>query len=60
MTPEYQSLAALVIVATAAVWLVLRWFSNRRKPGCGGGCGCPSEELKAKVRSREEAAKTRT
>jgi hypothetical protein len=56
MTPAVQTLAALLIVAAAAVGLVLRWSANRRKPGCGGGCGCPTDELKDKVRSRDRAA----
>ncbi len=56
MTPEFQTLAALLVVATAAVWLVVRAFAKRRKPGCGGGCGCPADEFKAKVRGRDGAA----
>ena len=60
MTPELQTLAALLIVAAAAVGLFLRWSANRRKPGCGGGCGCPAYELKEKLRSRDEAAKMRS
>ena len=56
MSPEFQTLAALLVVATAAVWLVLRSFSKRRKPGCGGDCGCPAGDLKAKVRGRDRAA----
>jgi len=58
MSPEIQTLLALAAVATAAAWLVGRWYANRKKPGCGGACGCPTDELKAKVRSRSEAAKT--
>lgn len=56
MSPEYQTLAALLIVATASVWLLMRSFSRRRKPGCGGDCGCASGDLKAKVRDRDKAA----
>jgi len=46
MTPEFQSVAALVVVALAAAWLVWRAIVKRKKPGCGGDCGCPTEELK--------------
>ena len=56
MAPEYQTLAALLVVATAAVWLVMRGFARRRKPGCGGDCGCPSSDLKEKVRAKDGAA----
>jgi hypothetical protein len=58
MSPELQTLAALLIVAAAAVWLVLRSFARGRKPGCGGDCGCPSEDLRARARNREKAAGT--
>ena len=58
MTPELQTLAALLIVAAAAAGLFLRWSANRRKPGCG--CGCPADELKDKLSSRDKAAKMRS
>jgi hypothetical protein len=59
MSPELQDLAALGVVAAAAVWLVMRSFARGRKPGCGGDCGCPSGDLRAKVREKEKAAGTR-
>jgi len=43
---DFQSIAALVIVALAATWLIVRAIVKRRKPGCGGDCGCPTDELK--------------
>jgi hypothetical protein len=46
MSAEFQSIAALVVVALAATWLIFRTVSKRRKPGCGGDCGCPTQELK--------------
>jgi FeoB-associated Cys-rich membrane protein len=58
MPPSLQTLAALLVVAAAAVWLVLRSFARGRKPGCGGDCGCPSEDLRAKARSRDKAVRT--
>lgn len=50
MTPEIQSILALGVVAIAAAWLVLRAIAKRGKPGCGGDCGCPTDELKAKLK----------
>ena len=50
MTAEFQTIAALVVVALAATGLIVRTLLKRRKPGCGGGCGCPSSEIKSKLR----------
>ncbi len=50
MTPEVQTLTALALVALAAIWLVLSLLAKRRRPGCGGNCGCATDELKAKLR----------
>ena len=46
MSPEFQTIAALVVVALTATWLIARAIARRRKPGCGGECGCPTQELK--------------
>jgi hypothetical protein len=46
MSAEFQTIAALVIVALTATWLITRAVIRRRKPGCGGDCGCPTRELK--------------
>ena len=48
MNSQIQTLASLAIVALALGWLVSRSVRKRSKPGCGGGCGCPSEELREK------------
>jgi len=46
MTPEVQSILALVAVGIAAVWLVRRTF-RKKSGGCGGGdCGAISPEVK--------------
>ena len=50
MTPEIQTIIALVVVAVAIIWLVARAMAKRRNPGCGGDCGCPSSELKAQLK----------
>jgi hypothetical protein len=46
MSPEFQTIAALVVVAIAATWLVVRAVVKRRNPGCSGDCACPTEKLK--------------
>jgi len=46
MSSPFQTIAALVIVALAATWLILRGLAKRSKPGCGGECSCPTRELK--------------
>lgn len=51
MNATLQTIAALVIVAATATWLVLRAIAKRKNPGCGGDCGCPSTEIKAKLRA---------
>ena len=50
MTSEVQTLLALLVVAGVATWLVLRALAKRKNPGCGGDCGCPTDELKAKLK----------
>jgi hypothetical protein len=46
MNPDFQTIAALVVVALAATGLIVRAVRLRRKPGCGGGCACPTQKLK--------------
>jgi hypothetical protein len=52
MNQDIQTIAALAAVGVAAAWLVRRFLAARRKPGCGGDCGCPSVEMKSKLRGR--------
>jgi len=40
MTPELQTIATLTLVVLAVGYLAVRWLKARKKPGCGGGCGC--------------------
>ncbi len=49
MSAEFQTIAALVVVALTAAWFVVRALAKRKQPGCGGGCGCESATLKARV-----------
>ena len=50
MTAELQTIAALVVVAVAAAFLVRRAIVKRRNPGCGGDCGCAADDFKAKLK----------
>jgi len=46
MSSSFQTIAALVVVAITVALLIARVVAKRKKPGCGGDCGCPSQELK--------------
>jgi hypothetical protein len=50
MTPEIQTLAALFVVVVAAALLLRSALKKKKTPGCGGGCGCPSADFKAKLK----------
>jgi hypothetical protein len=56
MTSEIQTIAALLVVAIAAAWLVRHALVKRQQPGCGGGdCGAVSPDAQAllkKLRKR--------
>jgi len=40
MSPETQTIAVFVILAVTLLFMARRFVSARKKPGCGGGCGC--------------------
>jgi hypothetical protein len=46
MSPQFQTIAALVIVAVAATWLIARTVAKRKHPGCGDDCGAVSPAMK--------------
>jgi hypothetical protein len=50
MNATFQTIAALIVVAATIVWFVARALARRKNPGCGGGCGCESADLKAKIK----------
>jgi FeoB-associated Cys-rich membrane protein len=50
MSPHLQTLAALLLVAAAAAWLFLRGRVKKKNPGCGGDCGCPTNDLKPRLK----------
>ncbi len=47
MLTNWQTPFALLVVLVAA-WLIVRSALKKRKtPGCGAGCGCPTDKFKA-------------
>lgn len=46
MTPEVQSILALLVVALAVAGLLWRSYRKRKQPGCGTECGAVSPEIK--------------
>ncbi len=46
MSPAFQTIAALLIVVLAVIWLGARALAKRKNPGCGDDCGAVSPELK--------------
>ncbi len=55
MSSQLQTVLALVVVALAATYLVLRALAKRKHPGCGTECGAVSPEirkLQARLRKR--------
>jgi hypothetical protein len=49
MNAEVQSIAAITVVIVTVLLLIARVVRKRKQPGCGGDCGCPTDELKAKI-----------
>ena len=45
MTPEIQTAIALSLVAGTVLYFVRGWLAKRKKPGCGGGCGCSGKKF---------------
>jgi len=45
MSPEFQTALALGLVVLAVAFFVARWARSRKKPGCGGGCGCSGRKI---------------
>jgi hypothetical protein len=47
MSSDFQTFAALAVVALTAMWFVARAIARRKGPSCGDGCGAVSPEVKA-------------
>lgn len=50
MSAQVQSYVALAIVLATVVWMVRHFLGGKKKPGCGGDCGCPANEFKDKLK----------
>jgi hypothetical protein len=50
MSADLQTIVALGVVAIAVSWLTLRSLAKKKNPGCGGDCGCPTSDLKARLK----------
>lgn len=50
MGSQLQSYAALGIVLVAVVWLAWYYLGGKKKPGCGGDCGCATDKFKEKLK----------
>ena len=46
MIENLQTLLALLVVVVTAGLLARGAWKKRRKPGCGGDCGCPADDFK--------------
>ena len=47
MNADWQTPLALLVVLVAAGLIVRGAIKKRKNPGCGGGCGCPTDKFKA-------------
>ena len=50
MSYNWQTPIAIAVVLLALAALVRSAILKRKKPGCGGNCGCPTDELKARLK----------
>lgn len=50
MTDNLQTFLALLVVAVTAALLLRGAWKKRRKPGCGGDCGCPADDFKKSLK----------
>ncbi len=50
---EFQTVTALVVVATAVAYLAREVWKKKTKPGCGGGCGCAGDDGFKKALKRQ-------
>ena len=52
MNATLQTVIALAAVVLAVAWLGWRAFARRGHPGCGSGCACPTDPLKAQLQPK--------
>ncbi len=51
MNSDLQTWLALAIVALVAFLLVRSSWRKRHQAGCGGGCGCPTDDFKKHLKA---------
>jgi hypothetical protein len=52
MAADLQTFIALGIVALTVVLLARSFWKQRKNPGCGGSCGCPTDKFKTQLTAR--------
>ena len=52
MNASLQTAIALTLVVLTVIGFIYRWWKGLKKPGCGGGCGCPSSKTKFKSKKQ--------
>jgi hypothetical protein len=50
MNTDWQTPLALLVVAVTFALLLRGAWKKRKKPGCGGDCGCPAQEIKDQLK----------
>jgi len=50
MNTDWQTPLALLVVALTLALLVRGAWKKRKQPGCGGDCGCPSQDFKKQLK----------
>jgi hypothetical protein len=50
MNATLQTIIALAVVGLAVAGLGWRALARRGQPGCGSGCACPTDPLKARLK----------
>ena len=50
MNTDWQTPLALLVVALTLALLLRGAWKKRKQPGCGGDCGCPSQDIKKQIK----------
>lgn len=50
MLSNWQTPLAIFVVLVVVALLVRGAVKKRKTPGCGSGCGCPTDEFKARLK----------
>ncbi|MBM3856637.1 MAG: FeoB-associated Cys-rich membrane protein [Verrucomicrobia bacterium] len=52
MSASLQTTIALILVVLTVVAFFYRWLRDRKKSGCGGGCGCSFNKIKFQMEEK--------